>query len=88
MSIWSAVFWAATAERAIRTAAQAALGALGANVLTDVRGVNWVFVASVAGLAALVSILMAVATGAVQGSGPGFTEIPAIPKPNGKTPPV
>lgn len=51
-----------TAERAIRTAAQAALGIVGAGQL-GVLDVDWATVGSVAGLAAVVSVLTSVAAG-------------------------
>lgn len=76
MSIWSRAFWAAAGERALRTAAQAAVGAIGADVLVGVTGINWAFVGSVAALGAILSVLMSVGTGAIQGSGPGLTEVP------------
>jgi hypothetical protein len=56
-------FWKDTAERAIRTAAQALL-ALWATDVTGVLAVDWVQAGSVAALAALTSILMSIiATG-------------------------
>lgn len=56
-------FWKDAAERAIRTAAQALL-ALWATDVTGVLAVDWVQAGSVAGLAALTSILMSIiATG-------------------------
>lgn len=54
-------FWAGTAERAIKTFAQALLGVLtgGASGLLDV---DWVAALSVAGLAAVGSVLTSLAT--------------------------
>jgi hypothetical protein len=49
-------------ERAVRTAAQAALGIVGAGQL-GVLDVDWPAVGSVAGLAAVVSLLTSVAAG-------------------------
>jgi hypothetical protein len=52
--------WAAAAAvRAIKTAAQAAVGVIGAT--TYMGGVDWVLVASSAGLAAVLSLLTSVA---------------------------
>ena len=65
-------FWAGTAERAIKTFAQALLGVLtgGASGLLDV---DWVAALSVAGLATLGSVLTSVAT-------PDFTAgVPGTP---------
>ncbi|MFS8477474.1 MAG: holin [Micromonosporaceae bacterium] len=58
----SGSFWAQTAERAVKTFAQAAIALLtgdGLGLLT----VDWKHVASVAGLAAVVSVLTSVASG-------------------------
>lgn len=49
-------------ERAVRTAAQAALGIVGAGQL-GVLDVDWATVASVSGLAAVVSVLTSIAAG-------------------------
>lgn len=62
-SIWTANFWRDAAERAIKTAAQAAVGVLGAG-LVGVLEVDWVNTASVAGLAALISLLTSVGSAA------------------------
>lgn len=56
----SKTFWAGVAERAIKTAAQAALGALGAAAL--LTEVNAGVVAATAGLAVLTSVLTSLAT--------------------------
>lgn len=53
-------FWTDAADRAIATFAQAAIGALTAGV-TGLVQVDWAGVGSVAGLAALVSVLTSVA---------------------------
>ena len=75
MSIWSAAFWRAATERAIRTAAQTAVATLTAGA-TGLLEVDWAAVGSVSGMAAVLSVLTSVATGAVQGDGPGVTETP------------
>lgn len=55
-------FWSDTVERAVRTAAQAALGIVGAGQL-GLLDVEWSTVGSVSGLAAVVSVLMSFAAG-------------------------
>lgn len=80
MSIWSGKFWKATAERAIATAAQGALATLGTDLfgLLDVDAIG---VLSIAGGAALVSVLKSVAVTAATGSpsmGGGETLEPRI----------
>jgi hypothetical protein len=61
--MFTITFWKDAAERAIRTAAQALL-ALWATDVTGVLAVDWLQAGSVAGLAALTSVLMSiVATG-------------------------
>ncbi len=60
-------FVLASIERAIKTFAQAAVAFLAAGA-TGLIDVDWVQLASVAGLAALVSILTSVGSGAVTGT--------------------
>ncbi|WP_459249521.1 holin [Streptomyces youssoufiensis] len=65
-------FWKATAERAVRTAAQSSLAVLGAGA-TGVLDADWAGAASVGGLAAVLAVLTAVATSGGT-EGPGVTE--------------
>ena len=67
MSIWTAQFWKATAERAVSTAAQAALAALGTD-LVGVLDIDAVAVLSLAGGGAILSILKSIAATAATGS--------------------
>ena len=67
MSIWTAQFWKATAERAIATAAQGALATLGTD-LFGILDVDAVAVLSIAGGAALASVLKSIAATAATGS--------------------
>lgn len=67
MSIWTAQFWKATAERAIATAAQSALAALGTDLI-GVLDIDAVAVLSLAGGGAALSILKSIAATAVTGS--------------------
>lgn len=53
-------FWADAAERAVSTAAQAAVATLGAGVF-GIVDVDWTNVASISGFAAVLSILKALA---------------------------
>lgn len=55
-------FWTDLAERVVSTAAQAAIGVLTAGAV-GLIGVDWQNVASIAGLAALLSVLKAFAKG-------------------------
>lgn len=66
----SAAFWAVTAERAVKTFAQALLAALtvaqtAAAVGVDVRAVNWATAAALAAGATVLSVLTSVASGPV-----------------------
>lgn len=72
---FSRVFWVSTLERAVKTAAQSAVGILtvGATGLLDI---DWVEVASVVGLAAIVSVLTSIA-----GSQVGTAGDPSLVKP-------
>lgn len=59
--IWSLKFWKAAGTRAVRTAAECALAYIGSAVMF--HEVNWLGCVSAAGMGAVTSILMAVATG-------------------------
>lgn len=56
------LFWADAAERAVRAAASSALGAIGGEAI-GLFDVAWGTVASVAGLASAVSLLMSIVAG-------------------------
>lgn len=68
----TAAFWAATAERTVRTFAQAELALLGGDGM-GLLDVDWGQALSVGGLAAVLSVLTAVATSGGT-EGPGLTE--------------
>ncbi|MFI1830669.1 holin [Streptomyces sp. NPDC020412] len=70
--MFTAAFWRATGERAIRTAAQATIGAISADQL-GLLDVDWGQAASVGGLAAVLAVLTAIATSGGT-EGPGVTE--------------
>lgn len=70
--MFSKHFAKAAAERAIKTFAQAAVALLVGDGV-GVLGVDWVSVASVAGLAAVVSVLTSIAS-----AGVGDTESPSL----------
>ena len=57
-------FWKDAGERAVKTGAQSAVSVLGANA-TGLLDADWLTVASVAGLAAVVSLLTSIGSGAV-----------------------
>ena len=59
--MWTKTFWIDTAERAIKTFAQAVVAGLTAGA-TGILDVDWVTVVSVSALAAVVSVLTSVAS--------------------------
>ncbi|GAA3374749.1 holin [Streptomyces racemochromogenes] len=65
-------FWTSTAERMVRTFAQAVLGTVGADQL-GILDVDWGQAASVGGLASVLALLTAIATSSGT-EGPGITE--------------
>lgn len=71
------LFWKATAERSVRTFAQAVLGAISADQL-GVLDVDWGQAASIGGLAVVLAVLTAIATSGGT-EGPGITETVAEP---------
>ena len=64
MSIYTPVFWKDAAERAVYTAAQAAIGVLTAGSIGLVD-VDWAATGSIAGLAAVVSVLKSIVASGV-----------------------
>ena len=65
----SRAFWAATVERAVRTAAQTAIATIGTTAL--IEEVDWAVVGSTTGLAVVLAVLTAVAAGS-RGGGPAL----------------
>ncbi|MFJ1695641.1 holin [Streptomyces sp. NPDC088252] len=76
-SVFTAAFWLATSERAVRTAAQALIATLGLDA-AGVLDVDWGQGLSLAGSAALLAVLTAVAAGGPEG--PGLTETVRSPE--------
>jgi hypothetical protein len=71
--MWSAAFWKASAERAVKTFAQAFAAYLVAEA-TGILDIDWTTGASVAGLATLLSVLTSVGSDVVTStSGPSLT---------------
>lgn len=90
MNIWTGEFWKATAERALRTAAQAAILVLIGDAYTyaqlDVFTVDWRQLLGFTLGGALLAVLFAVAGNAATKNGPSFTDAeivqPAVKLPN------
>lgn len=72
-SIFDVTFWKATAERVIRTFAQALAATLIAGG-TSLLSVSWTAALGTAGMAAVLALLTAVAAGPIGPRGPGLTE--------------
>lgn len=72
--MWTATFWKATAERAIKTFCQGAAALLIGDGL-GVLDVDWVSVGSVAGLAAIVSVLTSVGTAGLTDGSPSLGNV-------------
>ncbi|MEU5435382.1 holin [Streptomyces sp. NPDC020719] len=71
--MFTKAFWKATAERAIRTFAQSLAAVLTAGA-TNLLDVDWKAALATAGMATLLSILMAVGSSGLGRPGPGLTE--------------
>lgn len=67
----TAAFWAATAERAVKTFAQALAALLGVEI-AGILSVDWGAALASAGTAALLSVLTSLAGSGVGGPGPSF----------------
>ena len=75
--MWTLVFWKATAERAVKTFAQTLAALLVADG-TDLLNSAWVARLSVAGMAALVSVLTSIGSDAATGDGPSLTHTEVV----------
>lgn len=87
-SLASKAFWSATAERAVRTLAQSAAAALIA-AGTGLVDSDWIGVGSVAGMAAVLSLLMSVGGNATTNHGPaivGPEQVPPVEPQHAATP--
>ncbi|MEV8317723.1 holin [Streptomyces sp. NPDC059900] len=73
--MWTAGFWKATSERALRTFAQSLAAVLVAGT-TTLLDVDWKAALATAGMATLLAVLTAVGAANVGGRGPGITETP------------
>ncbi|WP_406002169.1 holin [Streptomyces sp. NBC_00829] len=71
--MFTADFWKATAERAVRTFAQSLAAVLMAGA-TDLFDVDWPAALATAGLATLLAVLTAIGAAKVGRPGPGLTE--------------
>jgi len=80
MSIFTAAFWKAAAERAVKTAAQAAILSIGADQL-NVLTLDVATVAGFAGGGFVLSVLTSIASDAVTSSaGPSLANEVALPR--------
>jgi hypothetical protein len=64
--MWTALFWKATAERALKTFAQSFVATIGIGA-TDLLNIGWQQALSVAGLATLISVLTSLASAKLSG---------------------
>ncbi|WP_406739861.1 holin [Streptomyces atratus] len=72
-TMFSKAFWAATAERTVRTAAQTLIATLGLDT-AGVLDVDWGQGLSLTGSAAFLAVLTAISASGAGGGGPGLTE--------------
>jgi protein involved in polysaccharide export with SLBB domain len=88
LTIWTADFWKATGERAIRTAAGALL-ALVAVAGFSPRTADWADIFITVGLATCISVLMAITSNGISRTGPALTDSEKVmpPEPQPKDPP-
>lgn len=77
MTIWTVEFWKAATERGIKTFAQTA-AALAVGAGTGLIDTDWLSLASVSGMAALVSLLTSIGSDALTGSGPSLTSAEVV----------
>lgn len=71
MSIYATgAFWAATFERAVKTAAQSFVGSIG--VTAVLSEINWELVGGVTAVAAILSVGTSIASAKIGGDGPSL----------------
>jgi len=70
--MFTKAFWAACAERAVKTFAQSAVAFL-AGAATGLFNADWVSAVSVAGMATVLSFLTSLASDGLTGNGPSLT---------------
>lgn len=75
--IFTRAFWAATAERAVKTFAQAEAALLLA-AGTGILDTDWTTSVSVSGMAAVISVLTSVGSDVATGSGPSLTNAEVV----------
>lgn len=75
--MFTLVFWKAAAERSLKTFAQAAAALLVGNG-TGLLDTDWRSVLSVAGIAAVVSVLTSIGSDALTGEGPSLTNAEVV----------
>jgi Putative lactococcus lactis phage r1t holin len=68
--MFTLTFWKAAAERAVSTFLQVFIASIG--VGAAINEVDWLTIASVAGVAALLSVAKSVVANAATGTGPSF----------------
>ena len=76
--MWSAQFWKAAAERAIKTLAQTLIAILAVGQ-TTVLSVDWKQSAAVAATATLLSVLTSVASAGMGNTGPSLASEAIVP---------
>ena len=80
-SIYTAAFWKAAAERAVKTAAQSAILAVGADSFAaNALTFDWVQMGGFALGGLVLSILTSVASGITTGGGPSATNSETLPE--------
>jgi hypothetical protein len=70
--MWTKEFWKAVVERAVKTVCQAGVAAITA-AGTGLIDTDWIGICSVAGMAAIVSVLTSIGSGAVTGGNTSIT---------------
>lgn len=86
-TLGTTAFWRATAERSIKTFAQTLAALLVADG-TDLLAADWPGRLSVAGMAALVSILTSIASDAATGDGPSLGGGEVVDEPHDPNEPI
>ena len=75
--MWTSLFWKAVFERAVKTFCQAAVALLIGDGI-GITDVNWASVASIAGLATVVSVLTSISTAGATDGNPSLGSVETL----------
>jgi len=80
VTFWTAAFWRAAGERAVKAFSYSLLGMLGGGV-TNIVDMPWLSAAQIAAGVSVISILGSIVSSSATGGGPSLTNAEELPPP-------